>query len=57
MFKLFELLSGGKFSVHSVGFCWAKAGITGVAISDWLEAMVTSEKEIPSLTVLEAIEF
>ena len=57
MFKLLELLRGGKFSVQRAGFCWLKVGLTGVAMSDWLEALVTSTKEIPSLTVLEAIEF
>ena len=41
MFILLELLSGGKFSVQRVGFCWAKAGLIGVAISDWLKALVT----------------
>ena len=55
MFKLLELLSGGKFSVQRVGFCWAKVGLTGVAISDWLEALVSSAKGILSLTVLGAI--
>ena len=43
--------------MQRVGFCWVKAGLIGVAISDWLEALVTSPKEIPSLTVLGAIEF
>ena len=57
MFKLLELLSGGKFSVQRDGFCWVKAGLTGVAISDWLGALVTSAKEILSLTMLRAIEF
>ena len=57
MFKLLELLSRGKFSVQGVGFSWVKAGLTGLAISDWLGTLVTSAKEIPSLTELGTIEF
>ena len=57
IFVLLEFCSRGKFSELKVGLNWMETGLIGLAILDWLAALATSAKDVPSLTVLEAIEF